>query len=99
MVMAEYQLRTYRVRPGELHNWAEVWKTTVVPLRQEYGFDVVGAWLAEEENEFTWIVSGNRFKEREAAYVEARDASGFAPQRWLENIVAIRMVTPAPDAQ
>jgi hypothetical protein len=97
--MTEYQLRTYRAKPGELHNWAEAWKTTVLPLRGEHGFSVVGAWLAEEENEFTWIVSADRFGEREAAYTKARDAAGFDPSRWLESVIAVRMVTPAPDSQ
>jgi pyruvoyl-dependent arginine decarboxylase (PvlArgDC) len=97
--MTEFQLRTYRAKPGELHNWVEAWKTTLVPLRSEHGFSVVGAWVAEDENEFTWLVSADGFSEREAAYAQARDAAGFDPSRWLESVVAIRMVTPASDSQ
>jgi len=51
------QLREYTVRPGEMRQWIEEWRSKIVPLRLKHGFEVVGAWTVEGTDQFVWIVS------------------------------------------
>jgi len=41
----EIQLRDYRIQPGHMDDWIAGWKAGVVPLRQQEGFQIVGAWV------------------------------------------------------
>ena len=45
----EYQLRDYRVKPGEMKEWIDEWRSKIYPLRLSLGFKVVGAWTKPEE--------------------------------------------------
>ena len=53
----EYQLRHYRLAPGSKEQFVEEWRQTVVPLRLELGFGILGAWEMTGEDEFAWVVS------------------------------------------
>ena len=55
--MKTTQLRDYRVKPGELDRFVEVWRTKVRPLREQKGFVVEGAWRIPSEDRFVWVVS------------------------------------------
>jgi hypothetical protein len=50
------QVRVYRVKPGMLDAFVEEWREHVVPLRRAFGFHVVAAWAAEEEDTFVWVL-------------------------------------------
>ncbi|MGH8945593.1 MAG: NIPSNAP family protein [Acidimicrobiia bacterium] len=52
----EYQVRRYRISPGEMDRFVELWREKVVPLRQRLGFTVHGAWVIEDSNDFVWII-------------------------------------------
>ena len=52
----EYQLRIYQVKPGEMNEWVDEWRSKVLPLREKFGFKVVGAWRVGEER-FVWILA------------------------------------------
>ncbi|RBQ21228.1 NIPSNAP family containing protein [Spongiactinospora rosea] len=51
------QLRVYTVRAGLLDEWADKWRRLVVPLRQQFGFEIQGAWMDRDRNQFFWILS------------------------------------------
>ena len=53
----EYQLRRYQIAPGKLDEFVEGWTSGVVPLREQFGFRVRGAWSIPESSEFVWIIS------------------------------------------
>jgi len=88
----EYQLREYNVKPGELTAFMEEWKAKIVPLRKKFGFKVVGAWFAQEENKFVWILGWDgppgSFKEADAKYAStpARKSIDPNPARHLAHI-------------
>jgi hypothetical protein len=50
------QIRVYRIRPGALHAFEEEWREHGAPLRQRYGFEIVGAWSSVEDDTFVWII-------------------------------------------
>ena len=52
----DHQLRIYRLKPGRLPSFLELWRDHIVPARRANAFDVVGAWVDEEGDEFAWVV-------------------------------------------
>src|SRR3712207_6252359 len=76
------QLRRYRVRPGQMAAFVDVWRTQVVPARRAHGYTVDGAWLEEDEGLFVWVVSfeGDRpWDEVEAAYYASPERTSIDP--------------------
>lgn len=71
------QIRTYTVREGLLDEWAERWRSEIVPLRRELGFEIGGAWLDRERNEFVWLIS----YEGPESFAEANARYWASPQR------------------
>jgi hypothetical protein len=51
-----WQLRTYRIKPGLMDEFRELWRNHVIPARTELGFTVAGGWYDEEEGVFVWLV-------------------------------------------
>lgn len=82
------QLRTYTVREGLLDAWVERWRTQIVPLRLELGFEIGGAWVDRERNLFFWLISYDgpeSFAERNAHYWASpkRKEMGLDPDDYL----------------
>src|SRR5262245_25241074 len=51
------QLRTYTIRQGRLEDWVRRWREQIAPLRLEFGFEIGGAWLDREQNQFFWVLA------------------------------------------
>jgi hypothetical protein len=75
------QIRVYTIKPGELAEFVEEWRTHVVPLRRRHGFDVTHAWASEEDDTFVWIVSrdGDDWDDAERAYYESPERTSMSP--------------------
>jgi len=52
-----FELRDYEVLPGHLDDWLAGWRAGVVPLREQCGFEVVGAWLDRPGLRFVWVLT------------------------------------------
>jgi hypothetical protein len=88
-----YQLRTYRVREGDMAEFVALWRDHVVPARRAHGFEVVGAWNDAETGEFTWIVghpSPEGFAAADAAYYASAERAALPrdPKDFLESVDA-----------
>lgn len=86
--MKTVQIRTYMVRVGRLDEWVEAWRTLIVPLRREFGFEVHGSWVDRERSAHIWVISydGDRsFEEANAAYWASaqRKRLGVDPAEFL----------------
>lgn len=86
----EYQVRRYRVAEGKLDAFVDAWRSGVVPLRQNFGFTIEGAWSIPETNEFVWVMSFDGpegFAAADAAYYESDERSTLDPNPtvFLEN--------------
>lgn len=82
------QLRTYTVRDGLLDEWVERWRGEIVPLRLELGFEIGGAWVDRNRNQFLWLISyegSESFAERNAVYWASpqREAMNLEPDDYL----------------
>lgn len=74
-----YQLRDYAVKEGAMGEWLVEWARVVYPLRKQFGFEVVGAWVNQEENRFVWIIGHSDFEARDRAYYESPERSRLDP--------------------
>jgi hypothetical protein len=77
-----YQLRLYTIKAGALDEFVREWSDGVRPLRLRFGFDVVGAWVIRETNQFVWIVGHEgpgSFEERDAAYYASAERAAMDP--------------------
>lgn len=52
-----WQIREYTVKPGEMDQWLDEWRAQIVPLRERYGFRVLGSWTVDGTDQFVWIIS------------------------------------------
>ena len=85
--MKRWQLRMYRVKPGELDRWVDEWHATVKPLREAMGFDVLGPWVGEDDL-FVWLIGREGFEEADAAYYASSERAALDPDpaRLLEHV-------------
>jgi hypothetical protein len=52
----QIQLRDYRIRHGRMDAWIAGWKSHIVPLREEAGFRLIGAWVDVQADRFVWLL-------------------------------------------
>ena len=78
----ELVLRIYTIKPGELDDWIAEWRAQVVPLRRKLGFDVLGAWVSDEESTFTWLLGydgPDGLAAANAAYYDSPERAALDP--------------------
>ncbi len=95
----EIQLRDYRIKPGHMDDWIAAWKGGVVPLRQQEGFQIVGAWVDRPHDRVVWVVSHSGADGFEAAEERYHDrperlALNPDPSDFIES-ATLDMVNPA----
>ena len=76
------QIREYAVKPGEMGEWIQEWRAKVVPLRERFGFEVLGAWTIDQTDRFVWIIryAGPRsFEEADADYYGSAERKAMTP--------------------
>jgi hypothetical protein len=80
MTQPTHQLRVYTLREGTFAQFVEEWRSVVVPLRRQFGFEIVGAWGDEATNTFAWIVSyDGDFAARDAEYYASPEREAVEP--------------------
>lgn len=92
-----YQLRDYRITSGAMTEFVNEWRTGVMPLRLQAGFEIVGAWSNHETNRFVWIVAHQGdFEKADRSYYESPERSRLSPDpaRFIEDAKS-EFVTPA----
>ncbi|HKC20198.1 MAG TPA: NIPSNAP family protein [Candidatus Dormibacteraeota bacterium] len=76
------QLREYTVKPGEMQDWIEEWRSQIVPLRRKHGFEVIGAWTVDGSDQFVWIIKHDgpkSWKEADADYYASPERKAMDP--------------------
>jgi len=88
----QWQLRTYRVQPGELEQWIEEWRATIKPLRETTGFEVLGPWVGEGDL-FVWLIGHDDFDAADAAYHASPERAALDPDpaRLLADIQTVML--------
>ena len=75
--MAIVQLRRYELVPGTMDDFL-AWVPRIVPVRAQYGFEVLFAFADRERNEFTWAV---RYEGDLAEYEARLEVYNASPER------------------
>jgi hypothetical protein len=94
----ERELRIYTLRPGTLEDFTTAWRSEVLPLRERFGFEVLGAWCEPARSEFVWELAYRGvegLREGERRYGEARALLEFEhdPADFVES-VQVRFLEP-----
>ena len=59
-----FELRQYRMRPGQRENWVRFMEEVIIPFQVSKGMVVVGSFVGQEEEDlYVWI---RRFESEEA---------------------------------
>ena len=91
----EYQLRMYGVEEEMMDTFLGIFPE-VVAARRAVGFEVVGAWMIPEDNQFIWIVGAEDGIETTSERYYASDqrrAIEPEPAKLLETIDTRTMVS------
>jgi hypothetical protein len=78
----EHELRLYTVKPGEMEEFVAEWKASILPLRRAFGFEVIGPWIARNEDLFVWILGysgAEGFAAADAAYYDSEERKALDP--------------------
>jgi antibiotic biosynthesis monooxygenase (ABM) superfamily enzyme len=59
--VSDYQLRSYRVKPGAMDEFVALWRDHIVPARLAHGFTIDGAWHEPRGSRFVWVVGHEDF--------------------------------------
>lgn len=51
------QIRIYTINRGKMDEFVQIWRQGIAPIRQKIGFEIVGAWVNKETNQFIWLMS------------------------------------------
>ena len=80
-----FELRQYRMRPGQRDNWVSFIEAEIIPFQTAKGMKIIGSWVGEEDTDlFVWIRQFESEAERERLYKEVYESDHWktkvAPQ-------------------
>src|SRR5207302_9070915 len=52
-----WQLREYTVKPGEMAQWLEEWRSQIVPPRLKHGVRILGSWTVDGTDQVVCIIT------------------------------------------
>jgi len=79
------ELRIYRIAPGRRDEFAEFYDRLALPAQREAGLDVVGQFVAlDDEDTFVWLRRHESVEARERAW-----EAFYSSRVWLEELAPI----------
>lgn len=78
----QYSIRRYEVAADHMDDFVDAWQTGVLPLRQKFGFTIVGAFAVRASNEFVWILGYDgpgTFAEADGRYYASAERDSVDP--------------------
>jgi hypothetical protein len=90
------QVRTYKVREGDMDAFVALWRDHVVPARAAHGFTVLGAWRDDAGTTFTWVVghpAPDGWDAADKAYYDSPERNGLprSPSDFLTDVQTLVM--------
>jgi hypothetical protein len=97
----EIELRDYDIVPGHMDDWLAGWRGGVMPLREQVGFRLVGAWIDSERDRVVWILAydgPDGFDAADERYhaIPARAALDPEPTVFIKQARRTRVVALSP---
>ena len=70
-----FELRQYRMRPGQRENWLNDMEEEIIPFQVSKGMVVVGSFVGQEEEDlYVWIRRFESEEQRERLYREVYES-------------------------
>ena len=83
-----FELRQYRMRPGQQDNWVKYMEEVIIPFQTAKGMTILGSWTGEQEDDlFVWIRQFESEADRERLYKDV-----YESDEWKNKIA-----TPIPE--
>jgi hypothetical protein len=77
-----FELRQYRMRPGQKDAWVRYMEDVIIPFQSAKGMVITGSWVGEQEDDlFVWIRRFDSEAERERLYEAV-----YQSDEWKEKI-------------
>lgn len=77
-----FELREYRIKPGQMENWVKFMETEIIPFQVSQGMVIVGSFVGEKESDlYVWIRRFESEAERERLYKGV-----YESDRWKNEI-------------
>ena len=77
-----FELREYRIKPGQMENWVKFMEEVVIPFQVSHGMVIVGSFTGEKEEDlYVWIRRFESEQERERQYKAV-----YESDRWKNEI-------------
>jgi hypothetical protein len=68
-IMAFYELRQYKVKPGKLDEWVKIMEEEIIPFQVSKGMVICGSFRGEtDESCYVWLRRFESEEQREALY-------------------------------
>jgi NIPSNAP len=92
----ELELRRNRVRAGCMDELLDSWWSQVPPLRAQFGFELLGAWVTADGSELVWILGydgPDGFDVADRRYYESPERAALDPDpaQWFESSDQVRL--------
>ncbi len=70
-----FELRQYRMRPGQRDKWVQLMESEIIPFQTSKGMHIMGSWVGEEDTDlFIWIRRFESESERVRLYAEVYES-------------------------
>ena len=77
-----YELREYRILPGQMDNWFNFMQDLIIPFQSGQGMIIVGSFTSTEEDDlYIWMRRFENEEDRERLYEAV-----YQSDEWLNNI-------------
>ena len=77
-----FELRNYRMRPGQQERWVKFMEEVIIPFQVSKGMNIVGSFVGAEDPEvYVWIRRFEDEQERERPYEAV-----YQSDRWKNEI-------------
>lgn len=77
-----YELRQYKIHPGQMDNWVDFMETTIIPFQVSQGMVITASFRGEEdESVYIWMRRFESEEQREALY-----AAVYQSDTWKNDI-------------
>ena len=102
-----FELRQYRMRPGQRDNWVRFMEEQIIPFQTSKGMEIVGSWVGvEEEDLFVWIRRFASEAERERLYKEVYESDHWkttiaphVPEMLDRELIKVSQMEPTPNSR
>ena len=70
-----FELRQYKMRPGQKENWVKCMEEEIIPFQESKGMEILGSFVGEEDDSlYVWIRRFQSEEERKRLYAEVYES-------------------------